>query len=61
MGSLKKEKRFNPTEKREFKNLSEINLHILTETYGREEAERLMEQMKTFRQINCPSINKYPI
>ena len=44
-----------------FKSLSEINSYILTKEYGKDEADRIMREMKKFEKMGQPSKNKVPI
>lgn len=45
--------------KRKFKNLSEMNHHIITEQFGREFAERLRKRIEKCRKIHHESPSKY--
>lgn len=43
----------------EFKSLSEINRYILTEEYGAEEAERLMQEMAKFEKMRSNPVGSH--
>jgi len=49
------------TSKKRFKNLAEMNNHILTEKYGEAFAKRVAERIKKERILHQPSANKLPI
>ena len=51
----------NNPKKNEFKNLAEMNNHILTEKYGEAFAKRVAERIKKQRKIHQPPENKLPI
>jgi len=48
-----------PEEKKKFRNLREMDLHILTELYGAEEAAGIMELAKALGQFYRTSKIKY--
>jgi len=50
-----------PKKERRFKNLAEMNNHILTKRYGKIFAKRVAERIKKQRKIHQPAENKLPI
>lgn len=47
--------------KKRFKNLTEMNRHILTEKYGKDVANRIIEETEKLKRMHQASKNKLPI
>jgi len=44
-----------------FKNLTEINNHILTKKYGKDVANRIIKKTEKLKKLHQPSKNRLPL